>query len=145
MDELEQKKSNKFLGDIKSSYIRKRVFSFLEEKQILKVIIYNKKLQKMLLVDLLDYKEKSRKYKIGERNGIGKEYDFYGKLLFEGEYLNGKKNGKGKEYYHYRDDELLFEGEYLNGKRNGKGKEYEYDGKLIFEGEYLNGERKPTK
>jgi len=37
---------------------------------------------------------------------------------------------------------LVFEGEYLNGKRwNGKGKEYDYDGKLIFKGEYLNGEK----
>ena len=26
-----------------------------------------------------------------------KEYNYYGKLVFEGEYLNGKRNGKGKE------------------------------------------------
>ena len=49
---------------------------------------------------------------------------------------------KGKEYFFGR---LKFEGEYLNGKKNGKGKEYDEDGILIFEGEYLNGERKPTK
>ena len=52
-----------------------------------------------------------------------------------------KEMGKGKEYNY--DGDLIFEGEYLNGKRNGKGKEYDYyDGKLIFEGEYLNGKRK---
>ena len=27
-------------------------------------------------------------YKNGERNGKGKEYDEYGKLIFEGEYLD---------------------------------------------------------
>ena len=51
-----------------------------------------------------------------------KEYDYNGKLEFEGEYLNGERNGKGKEYY--KNGELIFEGEYLNGKKwNGKGKE----------------------
>ena len=90
----------------------------------------------------------------GEITGRGKEYS-YGKLKFEGEYLNGKKwngkgynkkneiifelkNGKGfvKEYDNGA-NYLKFEGEYLNGERNGKGKEYNRDGKLIFEGEYL--------
>ena len=76
------------------------------------------------------------------KNGTGKvlEYDFEGKLMFEGEYLKGLKNGKAKEYYY--NGNLTFEGEYLNGKRNGKGKEYYFDGVLMFEGEYLNGERK---
>ena len=74
------------------------------------------------------------------KNGTGKvkEYD-YGRLEFEGEYLNGKRNGKGKEYDNY--SKLKFEGEYLNGKRNGKGKEYDYNGKLVFEGEYLDGKK----
>ena len=75
------------------------------------------------------------------KNGTGKvkEYDDYGDLIFEGEYLNGLRNGKGKEYYD--NGKLMFEGEYLNGLRNGKGKEYGYDGDLIFEGEYFNGEK----
>jgi len=75
--------------------------------------------------------------KIIIKDGKGKEYDIYDKLIFEGEYLNGERNGKGKEYYN---GEIAFEGEYLNGKRNGNGKEYYYD-KLIFEDEYLNGEK----
>ena len=78
----------------------------------------------------------------GERNGIWKEYSFYGNLVFEGEYLNGKRNGKGKEY---NNEELIFEGEYLNGKRNGKGKEYYKEEILKFEGEYLNGKYKTGK
>ena len=57
-------------------------------------------------------------------------------LEFEGEYLNGERNGKGKEYNYYTGI-LEFEGEYLNGQRNGKGKEYDLDSNLLFEGEYL--------
>ena len=66
------------------------------------------------------YKDKL-KFEIKEGKGKIKEYDKYGQLIFEGEYLNGNK--KGKEY----DDncELIFEGEYLDEKRwNGKIKEY---------------------
>ena len=43
--------------------------------------------------------------------GKGKDYNNYGRLTFEGEYLNGLKNGKGKEYYNY--GILIFEGVYL--------------------------------
>ena len=71
-------------------------------------------------------------------NGEGKEYNRFGKLDFEGKYLNGKRNGKGKEYC-YESGKLIFEGEYLNGHINGKGKEYNQYGKLIFEGEFLYG------
>ena len=46
-----------------------------------------------------------------ERNGKGKEYDWNGKLLFEGEFLNGKR----KEYDYY--GKLKFKGEYLKGIR----------------------------
>ena len=102
--------------------------------------MFNKQLQKILGVDIEDYKEISGKYKIAEKNGKGSEYTLNtNKLIFEGEYLNWKRNGKGKEYD--SDGELIFEGEYLNGERNGKGKEYYSDGKLIFEGEYLNGKK----
>ena len=93
------------------------------------MVIYNKKLQKQLLIDLDYYKEISGKYKIGEINGKGKEYNIYNdELIFEGEYLNGKRNGKGKEYFN--NGKLMFEGEYLNGKKNGKVKEYNYNGKF---------------
>ena len=97
----------------------------------------------------------------GEKNGKVKEYDFEGKLNFEGEYKNGKKwNGKGydknnnviyeikegKGYikeYNSEHNKLSFEGEYLNGERNGKGKEYHYiNGELSFEGEYFCGLKK---
>ena len=51
------------------------------------------------------------------------------KMMFEGEYL--KREKKGKEFNY--DGELIFEGEYLNGKRwNGKGKEYYDNNKIKF-------------
>ena len=52
-------------------------------------------------------------YELINGNGTVKEYDYYGKLVFEGEYLNGLKNGKGKEYFSYGG--IKFEGEYSNG------------------------------
>ena len=126
--------------DIRSFYNFEMIFSFLNQRQKLNIIIYNKLLQKNFGVNIENYKKMSGRYKVGEKNGKGREYrQNTNNLVFEGEYLNGKRNGKGKEYYN--ESKLKFEGEYLNGKRNGKGKEYYYNSKLKFEGEYLNGER----
>ena len=83
--------------------------------------------------------EGNKIYELNNGNGKIKEYDDFGILRFEGEYLNFKKNGKGKEYYDT--GEIKYEGEYLNGERNGKGKEYNYNGKLLYEGEYLKGKK----
>ena len=163
MAENENVKSKINIRNIKSSYILKTLLSFLNEKQKLNMIKYNKGFQKMFSLELKDFKRTSNRYKIAEKNGKGKEYILNTSLIiFEGEYLNGKRNGKGKEYYddgklefkgeyingkrrkgkeYYDDGKLEFEGEYLNGKRNGKGKNYYYDGKIEFEGEYLNGKR----
>ena len=127
------------IKDIKSNYINQEIFSFLDKKLLLKLIINNKYLQNKLGISIREYAGTAGKYKIAEKNGIGKIYDLEtDKLIFEGEYLNGKKNGKGKEYFF--DGTLNFEGEYLNGEKNGKGKEYSY-GRLIFEGEFLNNKR----
>ena len=132
-NEFENIKSEKNIGkSIESLYILKDIISFLSTKQKLEIIIYNKDLQNKLDINIGDYKRISNRYRVGERNGKGKEYNDNNDLIFEGEYLNGKRNGKGKEY-HY-DGTLYFEGEYLNGKRNGKGKEYNSDGELEFEG-----------
>ena len=119
------------IGNIKSIYIIKGIFLLLNDKQKLNIIIYNKQLQKILGVNIKDYKKLAGKYRIGEKNGKGRKYSLIeDKLIFEGEYLNGKRNGKGKEYNN--DGELKFEGEYLNGKKwNGKG--YNKNGKIEFE------------
>ena len=106
---ISEKNIEKSIGSL---YILKYIFSFLSEKQKLKIIIYNKNLQTKLDINIENYKR------------------------IRGIYKEGEKNGKGKEYLY---DELIFEGEYLNGERNGEGKEYDYDGDLLFEGEYLNG------
>ena len=128
------------LKNIKSSYFIQIFFSYVNEEQKLKIIKYNKSLQKNLYISIINYKHFSGKYIIYGSNGIGKEYQGYDdSLIFEGEYSNGERNGKGKEY----DDKgkLEFEGEYINGKRNGKGKEYDYYGTLRFEGEYFNNKK----
>ena len=158
MAEFEDNKSKINLRDIKSSYNIKRIFSFLYEKQKLKMIIYSKELQKMYSIGIEDYKKISGKYKKGEKNGEGEEYIINTNILiFKGEYKNGIRNGKGKEYYN--NGELKFEGEYLKGKiwngngyningniefeiKDGEGniKYYGYDGDLFFEGKYINGE-----
>ena len=73
----------------------------------------------------------------GKRAGIGKEYNSYGFLMFEGEYLYGWKY-KGKEYIK---GILEFEGEYLNDKKwDGKG--YDKNGNVIYELNNGNGKVK---
>ena len=87
----------------------------IDKKQKLRLINYNKELQKLLDININDYQNMSRKYKIVEKNGKGKEYILHTfRLIFEREYVNGKKNEKGREYY--ENGELKFEGEYTNGK-----------------------------
>ena len=133
------------LKNIKSSYFIKLIYTFVEEIQKLKLVRYNKSMQKNLDISIINYKFFKGNYIIYESKGIGKEYYGYDdKLIYEGAYLNGERNGKGKEYdkFNKYKDKLIFEGEYKNGKRNGKGKEYDnYNDILIFEGEYLNGKR----
>ena len=72
MDESKKINSKAILKNIKSSYIVDGVFSFFNEKQKLNMIIYNKELQKRILVNIELYKKESGKYKIGEKNGKGK-------------------------------------------------------------------------
>ena len=153
------------LRKIKSSFILKKIFKNLNNKKKYNTIVYNKKLQKILGLDLIDFRRFSGKYKI-EENGKTKIYNSYNnELIFRGYYLNGKRNGYGEEYNDNGD--LLFSGEYLDDKRwkgtekiyneygkkifeyqldngviNGELKEYdEYNGELLFEGNYINGNR----
>ena len=85
------------------------LFSFIDEKKKLEIIKYNKSMQNIISINIMDYKFLSQKYIIFEENGQMKEYDkYYNILLFEGMYMNWKKNGKGKEYY--EDGKLKFEG-----------------------------------
>ena len=107
-----------------------------KEKNIMMMVkgeyLYGHKLRgKFYVDDKLEYEVEylyNKKYN-------GKGYDENGNTIYE---LNNG-TGKVKEYNNY--GYLIFEGEYLNRKRNGKVKVYDDNGKLRFEGEYLNGER----
>ena len=126
---------------IRSNIILKKIFYLIDLKTELIIIIYNKKIQRKLGLNLNDYKRCSGKYK-EENDGKAKIYNSYNnRLLFEGEYSNGRKNGKGKEYN--EEGKLLFEGEYLNDKKwRGEEKIYDKDrGIIIFEYEITNGKR----
>ena len=61
-----------------------------------------------------------------------------GFIVYEGNYVNGIKIGRGKEF-NYK-GELLFEGEYFNDERL-KGKAFYRNGNVEFEGEYLYGNK----
>ena len=87
MSNLEKIKSNAILINIRSYYNIKKIFEYLEDKKALNVIIYNKVLQDMLVVDIEYYKYLSGKYKIGGKNGLGKilyyrSNDYYLKVDF---------------------------------------------------------------
>ena len=119
------------LDAIKSTYFIRQIFFFLTTYAKLELIKYNKNLQNICNINIINYKFASGKYIIEEKNGKVKEYEGNtDNLIYEGEYLKGKRNGKGKEYDNW--GELKFEGEYLKGKRNGEGKEYYFRG--FFEG-----------
>ena len=127
--------------NIKSSFINKAIFKFIDEKRKLKIVKYNKKLQNKINISILNYKIFSGgRYIIYETKEKIKELNAYNNhLLYEGGFLNGKRNGEGKEYFD--NGQLKFEGKYLNGKRNGNGKEYYENGKLKFEGVYLDNKK----
>ena len=78
------------LHTIKSKYIFIKISEILCEKKKLNIICYNKKIKKILGINLDDYKKISRKKFVGKRNGRGKEYKIDKNILiFEGKYLNG--------------------------------------------------------
>ena len=83
------------LNNIKSSYFTFMLFSYLNEGTKLKIVLYNKRLQKLLDINLINFK------------------------IFSGRYVELQQNGEWKELSSY-DDYLIFERQYLNGKRNGK-------------------------
>ena len=120
---------------IKSPLLIEKVFSYIDERRKLEIVRYNKVIQKILKIKLINYRLFVGKYIIESKNGICKIYDYNDNLLFEGEYLNGKRNGHGKEYNKY--GKLLFEGEYLNGKK-WNGKAYYVD---LFDDNKCLGER----
>ena len=142
-----------------SYYFFQKLFFHIIDKTKLKLAKYNKALQSKLDLKFTDYQLFTKNYIIYESKTKGKEYDWDGHLLYDGEYLKGERHGKGKEYFPY-DNGIKFEGEFKNGKKwtgkgydlnsvlayeikAGKGHLKEYanmsDERLIYDGEYLNG------
>ena len=129
---------------IKSSYIFKMIFSSLCSKTKLSLIIYNKKIQKKLKIDIENYKKASQRYRIIGDNGKGQEFLINTNyLIFEGEYKNGKKHGIGYEYYYNKN--LALDKEYLNWEKREKNKNDYFKGNLKFEGIYYEGKKMSGK
>ena len=124
---------------VKSIYIITNILSHLTIIKKLKLIIYNKQLQEKLRIDIELYKTKSGIYKIGKKNGLGKEFILNTEiLLYEGRYRDGKRNGFGKEYNDK--NSLIFKGIFLNGKKwNGYLREYYDNGDIKYVGEIVEG------
>ena len=91
------------LEKIKATYFYARLFCHINDKIKLSILKHNKNLQKIMDLNLINYRIFSGKYIIYERKEKkGKIFDAYNDtLLFEGEFFKGKKNGKGKEYDEY--------------------------------------------
>ena len=70
---------------IKSSYFESMLFSYINERQKLKIIKYNKSLQKIINISTVNYKYFNGKYIIYGSKREGREYDYYDKLEFEGD------------------------------------------------------------
>ena len=120
------------LSQIKSFFILKKLFSYVDNKVKFNAIVHNKKLQRKLGLNIIDFKRFSGRFR-KEKDGEILEYNIYNqRLIFKGQYSGGKRNGEGREYN--EEGNVIFEGEYLNGKKwKGIGKEYDEDtGELIF-------------
>ncbi len=117
------------------------MFFHLNERQKLELIKYNRSLQNIFDISLINYKYFSGRYIEYQPDGNIKAFNsLNNKLVYEGGYLNGKKNGKGKEYDEWNGI-LEFEGEYLNGNKwNGKGRKVDDYGDFS-DFKYINGKK----
>ena len=81
------------LKKVKSLYFIKNLFVYVNEKIQLKIMKYNKNIQKIINININNYIHFQRKYIIYDSYGKGKEYNGYNdKLVFEGEYLYDIRN-----------------------------------------------------
>ena len=67
--------------NIKNVFFKKIVLSHLDERRLLKLVQYNKELQNLLDIKLKCYKMHSGKIKIGDKNGLGKELNYFNNEL----------------------------------------------------------------
>ena len=62
--------------NIKSNYILKNLFKMISKSLYLDLINYNKALQSRMEIDINDYKNIGKKFKIGEKNGPNPQSPF---------------------------------------------------------------------
>ena len=83
---------------IKSIFILKKIFINVENTKKMNIIVYNKKIQRKMGLNITDFMRFSGRYRVEEDDKI-KDYSSYDhRLLFEGQYANRKRNGDGKEF-----------------------------------------------
>jgi hypothetical protein len=88
-------------------------------------------------------------WKLNKKDGEGKEYDKYGKLLHEGTWSNdrwmyhytgemrdGKRHGKGIN----NDADGTYDGEWANDYRNGSGV-FTANSGVVYDGQWLSGRK----
>lgn len=78
----------------------------------------------------------------GKREGMGREYDEYGKVCYHGEWKNDVREGNGTEYIC---GQIVYDGEWKNDKANGFGRSFDAEGEILYEGLWENDEPKETK
>ena len=155
------------LKNVRSKYILKIILSYVKEEKKLKIIKYNKNLQNIMDINLINYKFLSNRYIIYETSKRGKEYNGNDDtLLYEGEFLNGERHEKGKEYiehyisncfygvdqnnmkifndlhnrkYYEKNSKKIYKDK--SKQKNGMVEERDALGNLKFKGNYLNGEK----
>ena len=75
LDNFKKKNMKKIsLNNIKSSYIIKRVFSFLYENMKYEILKHNKKYQNFFYLNIDSYKKLNGRYKKNGINGPGQEF-----------------------------------------------------------------------
>ena len=70
------------LKNVKSIYLIQKLFSFLDEYSKLKLVKYNKSIQKNINISIINYIHFKGKYIIYIANKIGEEYDYKDHLVF---------------------------------------------------------------
>ena len=131
------------ISNIKSIFIARKVFCFLNEVMKLKLLRHNKNMQSKMNINLINYKTLSGRYIIFEEKQKGKEYDSHNdKLIYEGEYLNGKRwNGTGIEVK----NNYIYKSKYTNDKRDNSKLDLIYNEYKVYKGDLINGWKKKWK
>ena len=79
------------LKKIRSNFILKKIFDYMNKKRKFQSIVHNKIVQKKLGLNLIDFRRISGRYKV-VKDGKIKEYNSYNnKLIFEGQFKWKKK------------------------------------------------------